>query len=59
MNKFLNHISNSVDLTCNSCRALAPTASSAPNYVTVISPDVIHVHFHVYEDADFTCETAE
>jgi hypothetical protein len=41
INKLLNHISNSVGLTCNCCRALAQTASSAPNIVTVLSPNVI------------------
>ena len=59
INKLFSHISNSLALTCNSCRALAQTASSAPNFVTVLSPNVIHLHFHVYEDADYKCETAE
>jgi hypothetical protein len=59
INKLFNYISYSVGLTCNSCRALAQTASSAPNFVTVLSPNVIHLHFHVYEDAEFQCETAE
>jgi hypothetical protein len=42
INKLLNNISNSVGLTCNYCGTLAQTASSAPNIVAVLSPNVVH-----------------